>query len=196
MKVAVYCGSRSGNEPLYAEKARELGEFFGNNGIDLVFGGGHVGLMGVIADAVLASGGKVYGVIPQHLVNRELAHPGLTELFVVKNMHERKAKMTELADSFVALPGGVGTLEEIFEVWTWGQLGFHQKPCAFYNVDGFYDSLLEMVKTMVSAGFVKQQYADMLVLADTPTELVDGFRAYIPPQEKWTGGVSLPRLYL
>lgn len=171
---------------MYAEKARELGEFFGSNAIDLVFGGGHVGLMGIIADAVLASGGKVYGVIPQHLVNRELAHPGLTELFVVNNMHERKAKMAELADGFVALPGGIGTLEEIFEVWTWAQLGFHRKPCAFYNVDGFYDSLLDMVKTMVAAGFVKQQYLDMIVVAKTPTELLDGFRSYTPPQEKWT----------
>ncbi len=186
MKVAVYCGSRSGNEPLHAKKASELGEFFGNNGIDLVFGGGHVGLMGIVADAVLASGGKVYGVIPQHLVNRELAHPGLTELFVVNNMHERKAKMAELADGFVALPGGIGTLEEIFEVWTWAQLGFHRKPCALYNVDGFYDSLLDMVKTMVAAGFVKQQYLDMIVLAKAPAELLEGFRDYTPPQEKWT----------
>ncbi|OHY79376.1 TIGR00730 family Rossman fold protein [Marinobacter sp. AC-23] len=185
MKVAVYCGSRSGNEPLYAEKAKELGEFFGNNGIDLVFGGGHVGLMGIIADAVLASGGKVYGVIPEHLRDRELAHTGLTELFVVKDMHERKAKMAELADGFVALPGGIGTLEEIFEVWTWAQLGVHQKPCAFYNVNGFYNPLLEMVKTMVATGFVSQQYLDMIVLAQTPTDLVDGFRAYAPPQEKW-----------
>ncbi len=185
MKVAVYCGSRSGNEPLYAEKAKELGEFFGNNGIDLVFGGGHVGLMGIIADAVLASGGKVYGVIPEHLRDRELAHTGLTELFVVKDMHERKAKMAELADGFVALPGGIGTLEEIFEVWTWAQLGVHQKPCAFYNVNGFYNPLLEMVRTMVATGFVSQQYLDMIVLAQTPTDLVDGFRAYAPPQEKW-----------
>ena len=185
MKVAVYCGSRPGNEPLYAEKARELGEFFGKNGIDLVFGGGHVGLMGITADAVLASGGKVYGVIPEHLVSRELAHPSLTELFVVKDMHERKAKMAELADGFVALPGGIGTLEEIFEVWTWAQLGMHRKPCAFYNVNGFYDPLLEMVKTMVATGFVNQQYLDMIVLAQTPMDLVDGFRAYSPPQEKW-----------
>lgn len=185
MKVAVYCGSRSGNEPLYAEKAKELGEFFGNNGIDLVFGGGHVGLMGIIADAVLASDGKVYGVIPEHLRDRELAHAGLTELFVVKDMHGRKAKMAELADGFVALPGGIGTLEEIFEVWTWAQLGVHQKPCAFYNVNGFYNPLLEMVRTMVATGFVSQQYLDMIVLAQTPTDLVDGFRAYAPPQEKW-----------
>ncbi|WP_100638957.1 TIGR00730 family Rossman fold protein [Marinobacter salexigens] len=185
MKVAVYCGSRSGNEPLYLEKARELGEFFGNNGIDMVFGGGHVGLMGIVADAVLANGGKVYGVIPQHLVNRELAHPGLTELHVVDSMHERKAKMAELADGFVALPGGIGTLEEIFEVWTWGQLGIHQKPCALYNVTGFYDSLLEMVKTMVDSGFVRQKYLDMIVLADTPGALIEGFKSYKAPREKW-----------
>lgn len=185
MKVAVYCGSRPGNEPLYAEKARELGEFFGKNGIDLVFGGGHVGLMGITADAVLASGGKVYGVIPEHLVSRELAHPSLTELFVVKDMHERKAKMAELADGFVALPGGIGTLEEIFEVWTWAQLGMHRKPCAFYNVNGFYDPLLDMVKTMVATGFVNQQYLDMIVLTQTPMDLVDGFHAYTPPKEKW-----------
>ncbi|MGO1502305.1 MAG: TIGR00730 family Rossman fold protein [Marinobacter sp.] len=185
MKIAVYCGSRSGNEPLYTEKAKELGEFFGKNGIDLVFGGGHVGLMGITADAVLASGGKAYGVIPEHLVNRELAHPGLTEQFVVKDMHERKAKMAELADGFVALPGGIGTLEEIFEVWTWAQLGMHRKPCAFYNVNGFYDSLLQMVETMVAAEFVSQQYLDMIVLADNPTDLVDRFRNYIPPREKW-----------
>ncbi|MEH6561707.1 MAG: TIGR00730 family Rossman fold protein, partial [Marinobacter sp.] len=117
--------------------------------------------------------------------DRELAHTGLTELFVVKDMHERKAKMAELADGFVALPGGIGTLEEIFEVWTWAQLGVHQKPCAFYNVNGFYNPLLEMVKTMVATGFVSQQYLDMIVLAQTPTDLVDGFRAYAPPQEKW-----------
>lgn len=185
MKIAVYCGSRSGNEPLYEKKAKEMGEFFGANGIDVVFGGGHVGLMGIVADATLANGGKVYGVIPQDLVNRELAHPNLTELFVVKDMHERKAKMAKLADGFVALPGGIGTLEEIFEAWTWGQLGFHRKPCAFYNVDGFYNSLLDMVKTMVAAGFVRQEYLDMIVLADNPGHLVDCFENYIHPREKW-----------
>ncbi|AOY89314.1 Rossman fold protein, TIGR00730 family [Marinobacter salinus] len=186
MKIAVYCGSRSGNDSLYADKARELGRFFGANGIDLVFGGGHVGLMGIVADSVLANGGKVYGVIPEHLRDRELAHSGLTELFVVKDMHERKARMAELADGFVALPGGIGTLEEIFEAWTWGQLGFHHKPCALYNIDGFYEPLLTMVRTMEAAGFVKQEYIDMLVLAETPEDLVNGFRTYVPPHEKWT----------
>ncbi|MBW7471874.1 TIGR00730 family Rossman fold protein [Marinobacter sp. M216] len=186
MKVAVYCGSRSGTDPQYARKARELGEFLGANGVDLVFGGGHVGLMGVVADSVLESGGQVYGVIPEHLRDRELAHSGLTELFVVRDMHERKAKMAELADGFIALPGGIGTLEEIFEAWTWGQLGFHRKPCGLYNVGGFYDPLLEMVRTMKAAGFLKQEYIDMLVVADTPGQLLEGFRQYRPPHEKWT----------
>ncbi len=185
MKIAVYCGSRSGNEPLYAEKARELGEFFGSNGIEVVFGGGHVGLMGIVADAALSKGGRVYGVIPQDLVDRELAHPNLTELHVVKDMHERKAKMADLSDGFVALPGGIGTLEEIFEAWTWGQLGFHRKPCALYNVEGFYDPLLDMVKTMVASGFVQQEYLDMVVQADDPGRLVDRFQNYIHPREKW-----------
>lgn len=185
MKVAIFCGSRSGNDPMFAEKARELGNFLGSHGVEVVFGGGHVGLMGVVADAVLASGGKVYGVIPEHLRDRELAHSGLTELHVVKNMHERKARMAELADAFVALPGGIGTLEEIFEVWTWAQLGFHQKPCAFYNVAGFYDSLLTMVRTMQGAGFLSQEYVDMLVVENTPGELLEGLANYRPPQEKW-----------
>lgn len=186
MKIAVYCGSSPGNDESYAQRARELGEYFGKNGIDLVFGGGHVGLMGTVADAVLASGGRVYGVIPEHLRDRELAHGSLTELHVVKDMHERKAKMAELADAFVALPGGIGTLEEIFEAWTWGQLGFHHKPCALYNVNGFYEPLLTAVKGMESAGFLKQEYIDMLILADQPEQLVEGFRNYQPPHEKWT----------
>lgn len=186
MKIAVYCGSRSGSYPKFAHAAEELGAFLGSHGIDVVFGGGHVGLMGIVADAVLANGGKVYGVIPEHLRDRELAHPGLTELFVVADMHERKAKMAELADGFVALPGGIGTLEEIFEAWTWGQLGFHHKPCALYNVDGFYDPLLAMAQRMEETGFLKQEYIDMLVLADTPEQLVDGFRRYRPPHEKWS----------
>lgn len=185
MKIAVYCGSRSGSDPRFARAAEDLGAYFGNHGINVVFGGGHVGLMGIVADAVLANGGKVYGVIPEHLRNRELAHAGLTKLFVVADMHERKAKMAELADGFVALPGGIGTLEEIFEAWTWAQLGFHHKPCALYNVDGFYDPLLAMVQRMEAVGFLKQEYINMLVLADTPEQLVDGFSRYRPPHEKW-----------
>lgn len=137
MKIAVYCGSRSGNEPMYENKARALGEFFGANGIDVVFGGGHVGLMGVVADATLASGGKVYGVIPQDLVNRELAHSGLTELYIAKDMHERKAKMAELADGFVALPGGIGTLEEILKPGPGASLASTVNPAPFITSVGF-----------------------------------------------------------
>ncbi|WP_297797485.1 TIGR00730 family Rossman fold protein [uncultured Marinobacter sp.] len=186
MKIAVYCGSRSGNDPVYADRVRELGAFFGSHGADIVFGGGHVGLMGIVADSVLASGGKVYGVIPEHLRARELAHGSLTELHVVKDMHERKAKMAELADGFVALPGGIGTLEEIFEAWTWGQLGFHQKPCALFNVNGFYDPLLTMVSAMERAGFLKQEYIDMLIKSEDPETLLKQMRQYQPPREKWT----------
>jgi uncharacterized protein (TIGR00730 family) len=185
MKIAVYCGSQPGNDPVYAACARELGEYFCRHGIDLVFGGGHVGLMGIIADTVLAGGGKAYGVIPEHLRNRELAHQRLTELFVVKDMHERKAKMAELADGFVAIPGGIGTLEEIFESWTWAQLGLHRKPCALYNANGFYNPLLDMIRTMEAAGFLKQEAVDTLILAETPEQLVEGFRTYVAPAEKW-----------
>lgn len=185
MKLAIYCGSRPGNDEAFAETARELGRYLGEAGVNVVYGGGHVGLMGVVADAVLASGGKVCGVIPEHLRDRELAHTGLTELIVVKDMHERKAKMAELADGFVALPGGIGTLEELFEAWTWAQLGLHRKPCAIYNVDGFYDPLLQMVNTMEASGFLDRKYIDMLVLADQPAALVEGIRSYRAPQEKW-----------
>ncbi len=186
MKLAVYCGSRTGADPRYARAAQALGAALGTQGIDLVFGGGHVGLMGVVADSVLAQGGRVYGVIPEHLRDRELAHPSLTELFVVRDMHERKAKMAELADGFVALPGGIGTLEELFEAWTWGQLGFHHKPCGLINVDGFYDPLLALARTMEAAGFLQQEYVDMLVVSESAEDLIDRFRHYQPPHEKWT----------
>ncbi|GAA5140892.1 TIGR00730 family Rossman fold protein [Thalassotalea piscium] len=186
MNIAVYCGASTGNNPTYINEAKKLGEFFGKNGIDLVYGGGKVGLMGIIADAVLASGGKAYGVIPEYLKEKEIAHEGLTELFIVKDMHTRKAKMAELADAFVALPGGAGTLEEIFEVWTWAQLGHHSKPCAFYNTNGFYQHLLDMINNMVNSGFLHAQYSDMLILADTPQALINSFEAYSPPKVKWT----------
>lgn len=188
MKLAVFCGSRTGSDPVYASEARRLGEFMGQQGVDLVFGGGHVGLMGTVADAVLAAGGRAYGVIPEHLRDRELAHQQLTELHVVKDMHERKARMAELADGFVALPGGIGTLEEIFEAWTWAQLGYHRKPCAFYNVKGFYDPLMAMVASMQANDFLKQEYIDMLVVEDQPQALVDRLIGYEAPQEKWRQG--------
>ncbi|ADZ92939.1 LOG family protein [Marinomonas mediterranea] len=185
MKVAVFCGSSLGHSKVYERAVAELGAFFAENGIEVVYGGGHVGLMGVIANAVLAAGGKVTGVIPTHLEQREIAHPSLTELHVVTDMHERKAKMADLADAFVALPGGVGTLEEIFEVYTWAQIGLHKKPCAFYNVDGYYDLMFEMIVSMHREGFVKKPYVDMLIKESQPEGLLRAFEDYVAPQEKW-----------
>jgi len=145
-----------------------------------------VGLMGVVADAVLAGGREVYGVIPESLRDRELAHQGLTRLDVVSSMHERKALMADMADAFVALPGGPGTMDEIFEAWTWGQLGYHSKPCAFYNVDGYYNELLAFIRTMSGAGFLKPEYAEMVIVKDQPTELVSALENYQPPSRKWS----------
>ncbi len=186
MKITVFCGSSMGNSPVYAEAARELGTDFAQQDIELVYGGGHVGLMGTIADAVLAAGGRVHGVIPEYLQSRELAHQGLTTLDVVADMHERKARMAELGDAFVALPGGVGTFEELFEVWTWGQLGHHAKPCVLYNVDGFYDSLLNFVRQTQACGFIKQAHLDMVRVVDTPDALLSAIRDYEAPGEKWS----------
>jgi len=186
MKIAVFCGSSTGNNPTYINEAEKLGRFFAKNGIDLVYGGGKVGLMGAIANAVLLNGGRVFGVIPEHLKEKEIAHEGLTELFVVTDMHERKAKMAAMADAFVALPGGAGTLEEIFEAWTWAQLGHHSKPCAFYNVNGFYLHLFSMITNMKDSGFLNAEYSEMLILADSPQELLSCIEVYQPPKKKWT----------
>lgn len=185
MKIAVYCGSASGLTPDFMDATRQLGHWLAEAGIDVVYGGGKVGLMGCIADSVLEKNGRVYGVMPEYLVNKEIAHTGLTELTVVSDMHERKARMADMADAFVALPGGAGTLEEIFEVWTWAQLGHHQKPCAFYNTKSFYNPLIEMVSSMVSAGFLKQEYMDMLITVDTPESLLSAIDQYHPPAQKW-----------
>lgn len=186
MKIAVFCGSSAGNDERYGDCARELGRFFGENGIDLVFGGGKVGLMGAVADATLAAGGKVYGVIPESLKDRELAHHGLTRLDVVTSMHERKALMADMADAFVALPGGPGTMDEIFEAWTWAQLGYHDKPCAFYNAHGYYDHLLAFIGHMAGSGFLKAEHREMVIVEREPAALVTALRAYQPPQRKWT----------
>ncbi|QEW05601.1 LOG family protein [Nitrincola iocasae] len=186
MKIAVFCGSSAGLDPVYTHAARALGQYFAERQVALVYGGGKVGLMGVIADAVMDAGGQVYGVIPVSLQSKELAHTGLTELFVVADMHERKAKMAQLADAFVAMPGGAGTLEEIFESWTWAQLGYHSKPCAFYNVNGFYDPLLQMITNMTEAGFLKPVHANMLIRADQPEALLQELQQYQPPQHKWS----------
>ncbi|MGM0518342.1 MAG: TIGR00730 family Rossman fold protein [Campylobacterota bacterium] len=186
MTVTVFCGSSTGYNKDYENTTKLLGEFLALNNIDVVYGGGNVGLMGVLANSVLKYNGNIHGVIPTKLKEKELAHNGLTNLTVVSSMHERKAKMAALGDAFIALPGGVGTLEEIFEVWTWGQLGFHNKPCAFYNVNGFYDSLIKMINSMEKEGFVKKEYIDMLIKTDNQDELLKRIKAYKAPKQKWS----------
>lgn len=188
MRIAVYCGSSLGNDPVHADAARELGAMLAEAGIGLVYGGGNVGLMGVLADATLARGGEVIGVIPQALVDREVAHKGCSELHVTADMHERKALMAEKADAFVALPGGIGTMEELFEVWTWGQLGWHPKPCAIVNVAGYYDALVDFLDSAVRSGFLTQDHRSMLIEVGAVADLLDRLGDYIPPQVgKWIG---------
>lgn len=186
MRLCVFCGSSAGQDPVYIETARLLGEALAANGIELVYGGASVGLMGAMADAVLAKGGHVIGVMPQALVDKEIAHAGLSDLRVVGSMHERKAMMAELSDGFIALPSGLGTFEELFEVWTWAQLGYHKKPCALLNVAGFYDKLAGFLDDVVERGFVKPIHRAMLIVKDEPAALIDAIRAYEPPKvEKW-----------
>ena len=184
--VCVFCGSHPGNDPAYAEAARNLGRTLAQRNTTLVYGGGHVGLMGVVADAALGAGGEVVGVIPQALVEREIGHAGLTKLHVVGSMHERKALMSELSDGFVALPGGNGTLEEFFEVLTWAQLGEHAKPCGLLNVAGYYDPLLEVFDRMVDREFLKTEHRDLVLVEEDPSALLERFDAYEPPTSiKW-----------
>ncbi|MEA2165206.1 MAG: hypothetical protein QOK37_3333 [Thermoanaerobaculia bacterium] len=184
--VCVFCGSSAGSDPRFAQAAREFGALLAKDGITLVYGGGHVGLMGILADAVLANGGKVVGVIPRALWDREVGHRGLTELHIVESMHERKALMASLAEAFVALPGGLGTLEEIFEVWTWAQLGIHGKPAGFLDVAGFYAPLLTFLDRAVDAGFVRSQHRAMAIVDDDATSLLRRMAEYDPPRvTKW-----------
>ncbi len=186
MRLCVFCGSSAGNQPYYLEAAQQLGTTLAKAGITLVYGGAQVGLMGAVADAALAAGGQVIGVIPQHLVERELAHTGLTELRQVSSMHERKAMMADLSDGFIALPGGVGTFEELFEVWTWAQLGHHQKPCALFNAGGYYDKLIDFLDHAMTEGFMKQAYREMLIVAPDVESLMIKVKAYEPPKvAKW-----------
>ncbi|RJF93346.1 TIGR00730 family Rossman fold protein [Sphingomonas cavernae] len=188
----VFCGSSPGFDPAHREAAAALGRELASAGIGLVYGGGNVGLMGVLADAALEAGGEVIGVIPQALVERELAHQGCTELHITANMHERKALMAERADGFIALPGGIGTMEELFEVWTWGQLGYHPKPCALINVGGYYDALIAFLDNMVVQGFLTQDHRDMLIVAESVADLIDLLADYVPPQTgKWIGRKDL-----
>jgi len=172
-RLAVYCGSAPGVDPAFADATRELGKVMAARGIDLVYGGGRLGLMGIIADTVLEHGGKVFGVIPDALVAHEVAHLGCTELFKVADMHERKAKMTELADAFVALPGGIGTLDELFEAWTWNALGYHAKPFCLLNVHGFWDGLAGFMDHVSASGFLSPARRLQLLKAETAGEAID-----------------------
>ncbi|MBW3563570.1 MAG: TIGR00730 family Rossman fold protein [Acidobacteria bacterium] len=179
--VAVFCGSRPGNDERFIEAARRMGREIAEQGLTLVYGGGRLGLMGEAANAALDAGGRVIGVIPQALVEREHAHGGLDELHIVESMHQRKAKMAELAEGFVSLPGGLGTLEETFEVWTWAQLGLHRNPVGLYNVGGFWDPLIRMLEHMVAAEFVQITHARMVHVADEPRQLLLSMAAHVPP---------------
>jgi uncharacterized protein (TIGR00730 family) len=169
-RLAVYCGSSMGTDPAFADAARSLGAAMAARSIGLVYGGGRLGLMGVVADAVLENGGEAFGVIPQALIDLEVAHAGLTELHIVTTMHERKAKMTDLTDAFVALPGGIGTYDELFEAWTWNALGYHSKPFALLNVAGFWDEMIRFLDSATSKGFMSASRRAQLLVAETIEE--------------------------
>jgi uncharacterized protein (TIGR00730 family) len=181
LSVCVYCGSSVGNNPVFADAARSLGRKLVEQNLSLVYGGGHVGLMGIVADAVLDAGGEVTGVIPKALMDSELGHERLTRLFVVKDMHERKALMAEHAHGFIAMPGGIGTLEELFEALTWAQLGFHEKPVGLFNVDGFYDKLIEFLNQLTSQGFLRPEHRDLLIVQAEPDALITQLKKFTMP---------------
>lgn len=186
--ICVYCGSNPGRQESYSMAARELAKSLVEREIRLVYGGASVGIMGLIADTVLRLGGQAVGVIPDALLRKEVAHTNLTELHVTQSMHERKTLMAELSDGFIALPGGIGTLEEIFEVWTWAQLGFHKKPCGLLNVEGYFDSLISFLNHTVAEQFVKEPHRSMLIVERNPDPLLDRFASYEPPTiQKWVG---------
>jgi uncharacterized protein (TIGR00730 family) len=172
-RLAVYCGSAPGCQPGFADATRATAATMLKNNVDLVYGGGRLGLMGLIADSILAGGGKVYGVIPKALVNLEVAHTGVTELQTVETMHERKAQMTELADAFLALPGGIGTLDELFEAWSWNALGYHAKPFCLLNVDGFWDGMIEFIDHATQSGFLSARRRSQLLVAASPEEALE-----------------------
>ncbi len=184
--VCVYCGSNAGSRPLYAERAAALGARLAQEGLALVYGGGNVGLMGIVADAALAAGGEVVGVIPEQLVNWEVAHRGVTRLEVVASMHERKARMFDLSGAFIALPGGFGTMDEMFEMLTWRQLGLSDKPCAFLDVDGFYAPLVAMMDRMVAERFLHAEQRNDLWHGEDIDAMIGWMRAYVPAHaDKW-----------
>ena len=172
-RLAVYCGSAPGSSPVFADATRATAAAMLGRSVDLVYGGGRLGLMGLVADTVLEGGGKVYGVIPRALVNLEVAHTGLTELHTVETMHERKAAMTDLADAFLALPGGIGTLDELFEAWSWNALGYHKKPFCLLNVEGYWDGMVEFIDHATESGFLSAQRREQLLVAETPEQALD-----------------------
>ncbi len=184
--LCVYCGSNPGTRASYGRAARDLAREFVARGIHLVYGGANKGIMGMIADTMLEGKGRVTGIMPRALVEKEVAHPGLTELRVVESMHERKALMADISDGFIALPGGLGTLEELLEVLTWAQLGFHHKPCGLLNVDGFYTHLESFLDHSAEQGFIMSAHRSMLMVANNPATLLDKFSAYTAPKvSKW-----------
>lgn len=185
-RICVFLGSNPGNSPEYRNAARDLGRELARRELAVVYGGSSVGLMGTLADAALAEGGHVIGVIPELLVQKEVAHTSLTRQHVVPSMHARKAKMAELADGFIALPGGIGTLEEFFEVLTWNQLGYHQKPCGLLDVNGYYSGLATFLDKVVQEGFLVNEHRGMVLTDASPGGLLDQFETYVPPQvDKW-----------
>jgi uncharacterized protein (TIGR00730 family) len=190
-RVCVYCGSNAGRRSDYAEAAKDLARALVTRHIDLVYGGASVGVMGVLANTVLAEGGHVIGIIPHGLVEREVAHPGLSDLRVVASMHERKTLMAELSDGFIALPGGLGTLEELFEALTWAQLGLHQKPCGLLNVQNYYRRLIDFLDHAVAEQLLEAVYRAMLLVEEQPERLLERFACYqAPPVAKWVDGAS------
>jgi len=191
-KICVFCGSSPGARPAYEKAARELGELLAERRIGVVFGGGCIGLMGVLADAALAKGGEVIGVIPQSLVQREIGHRGVTKLHVVETMHQRKALMADLADAFIALPGGYGTLEEFCEIVTWSQLGIHQKPCGLLNVETYWKDFVKFLDHAVDEQFVRPENSQLILVATTPAGMLERLEEWSPPAhiEKWVDGTQ------
>ncbi len=186
MRICIFCGSAMGNDDLYAEAVDNFVKEIATIGGSLVYGGGNVGLMGVLADSASQYGIEISGVIPEHLKSAGLSHPKLTELHIVQSMHDRKQLMSELSDAFVALPGGAGTLEEIVEQWTWAQIGLHQKACGFLNVSSYFDKLCEFIEHMTRAGFVSREHTDMLVFEERPNELLLKLALSNPVNPKWS----------
>ncbi len=179
--VCVFCAANPGEHPVYVERARAMGEYLASSGRRIVYGGGRTGLMGALAESALAAGGEVIGIMPKHLVDREVAHTGLTRLHVVDSMHARKALLNELSDGFLTMPGGLGTMEELFEIWTWGQLGLHRKPYGLFEVNGFFAPLLTFLDHAVSEGFIARVNRDQLVVDEDPAQLVTRMEAVVPP---------------